>query len=115
MPPQETDEVHQNRGDESLDERMFGTTDVQDAIAHGTAYIPPDHFYEIEIAGKPSRTGNSQNCNTRHFASGSAKIRRGEETASTPRRAMMPSHTSFSVPERCPCIPESSSHCSPPR
>jgi hypothetical protein len=42
MPPQETDEVHQNRGDENLDERMFGTTDVQDAIAHGTAYIPPE-------------------------------------------------------------------------
>ena len=42
MPPQESDEVMQNRGDEDLDERMFGTTDVQDAIAHGTAYIPPE-------------------------------------------------------------------------
>jgi hypothetical protein len=42
MPPQESDEVHQARGDEDLDERMFGTTDVQDAIAHGTAYIPPE-------------------------------------------------------------------------
>ena len=30
------------RGDEDLDERMFGTTDVHDAIAHGTTYIPPD-------------------------------------------------------------------------
>jgi hypothetical protein len=42
MPPQESDEVHEARGDEDLDERMFGTTDVQDAIAHGTAYIPPE-------------------------------------------------------------------------
>ena len=42
MPTQESDEVHQNRGDEDLDERMFGTTDVQDAIAHGTTYIPPE-------------------------------------------------------------------------
>src|SRR5690349_6481535 len=42
MPLQESDEVHQARGDEDLDERMFGTTDVQDAIAHGTAYIPPE-------------------------------------------------------------------------
>ena len=42
MPPQDSDEVDQNRGDEDLDERMFGTTDVQDAIAHGTSYTPPD-------------------------------------------------------------------------
>jgi len=42
MPPQESDEVHEARGDENLDERMFGTTSVQDAIAHGTAYIPPE-------------------------------------------------------------------------
>ena len=42
MPPQDTDEVDQNRGDEDLDERMFGTTDVQDAIAHGTPYTPPE-------------------------------------------------------------------------
>ena len=42
MPPQESDEVHEARGDEDLDERMFGTTDVQDAIAHGTSYIPPE-------------------------------------------------------------------------
>jgi len=42
MPPQDSDEVHEARGDEDLDERMFGTTDVQDAIAHGTAYIPPE-------------------------------------------------------------------------
>ena len=42
MPPQESDEVHEARGDEDLDERMFGTTDMQDAIAHGTTYIPPE-------------------------------------------------------------------------
>jgi hypothetical protein len=42
MPPQETDEVVQARGDENLDERMFGTTNYQDAVAHGTAYIPPE-------------------------------------------------------------------------
>ena len=42
MPEQESSEADQARGDEDLDERMFGTTDVQDAIAHGTAYIPPE-------------------------------------------------------------------------
>jgi hypothetical protein len=30
------------RGDEDLDERLFGTTDVQDTIAHGTPWIPPE-------------------------------------------------------------------------
>ena len=40
-PPQETDEVMQARGDEDPSERTYGTTDVQDSIAHGTAYIPP--------------------------------------------------------------------------
>jgi hypothetical protein len=39
---QQGDEVHQARGDEDLDERLYGTTSVQDAIAHGTAYIPPE-------------------------------------------------------------------------
>jgi hypothetical protein len=42
IPPQETDEVFQARGDEDLDQRMFGTTNYQDAVAHGTAYIPPE-------------------------------------------------------------------------
>lgn len=42
MPQQETDEVFQARGDEDLDQRMFGTTNYQDAVAHGTAYIPPE-------------------------------------------------------------------------
>lgn len=42
MPGHETDTVELARGDEDLDARMFGTTDVQSAIAHGTTYIPPD-------------------------------------------------------------------------
>ena len=42
MPPQQSDEVQEARGDEDLDQRMFGTTDMQDAIAHGTTYIPPE-------------------------------------------------------------------------
>ena len=42
MPEQESPEVHQARGDEDLDQRMFGTTNYQDAVAHGTAYIPPE-------------------------------------------------------------------------
>ena len=40
-PPQDTDDIVQARGDEDASERALGTTDVQDAIAHGTAYIPP--------------------------------------------------------------------------
>jgi hypothetical protein len=42
MAEQESPEVDQNRGDEDLDERMFGTTNYQDAVAHGTTYIPPE-------------------------------------------------------------------------
>jgi hypothetical protein len=42
MPEQDSPEVDLARGDEDLDERMFGTTNVQDAIAHGTSYSPPD-------------------------------------------------------------------------
>jgi len=41
LPEQESPEVHQARGDENLDERLFGTVNVQDAIAHGTSYNPP--------------------------------------------------------------------------
>ena len=41
-PEQESPEVHQARGDENLEERLFGTVNVQDAIAHGTAYNPPE-------------------------------------------------------------------------
>ncbi len=42
MPEQEEPSVHEARGDEDLDERMFGTTNYQDAVAHGTTYIPPE-------------------------------------------------------------------------
>ena len=42
MPEQESPEVDLARGDEDLDERMFGTTNYQDAVAHGTTYIPPE-------------------------------------------------------------------------
>lgn len=42
MPPQQSDTAEVARGDEDLEQRMFGTTNVQDAIAHGTPYTPPD-------------------------------------------------------------------------
>jgi hypothetical protein len=42
MPEQQSSEVDEARGDEDLDERMFGTTNYQDAVAHGTTYIPPE-------------------------------------------------------------------------
>ena len=41
LPEQESPEVHEARGDEDLEERMFGTVNPQDAIAHGTSYNPP--------------------------------------------------------------------------
>jgi hypothetical protein len=49
---QEEDTVHLNRGDEDPDERLFGTTNVQDAIAHGTAYIPPTSPTPEGLAGQ---------------------------------------------------------------
>jgi hypothetical protein len=42
MPEQQSDEVYEARGDEDLDQRMFGTTNYQDAVAHGTSYSPPE-------------------------------------------------------------------------
>lgn len=42
MPEQQSDEAYEARGDEELDQRMFGTTNYQDAVAHGTTYIPPE-------------------------------------------------------------------------
>ncbi len=42
MPEQESPEVMQARGDEDLDQRMFGTTNYQDAVAHGVPYEPPE-------------------------------------------------------------------------
>ena len=34
--------MHEARGDEDLDERSFGTTNYQDAVAHGVPYEPPE-------------------------------------------------------------------------
>lgn len=56
-PPQESDEVMQARGDEDIDERAFGTTNVQDAIAHGTAYIPPTSPTQEGFSGTDAGTG----------------------------------------------------------
>lgn len=42
MPEQESSEVDLARGDEDLEERMYGTTNYQDAVAHGTSYTPPE-------------------------------------------------------------------------
>ena len=42
MPEQEESTVHEARGDEDLDERSFGTTNYQDAVAHGVPYEPPE-------------------------------------------------------------------------
>ncbi|MBV9878958.1 MAG: BON domain-containing protein [Gemmatirosa sp.] len=57
MPPQESDEVDEARGDEDLDERMFGTTDVHDAIAHGTSYSPPESPTPEGIGGTDAGPG----------------------------------------------------------
>jgi hypothetical protein len=56
-PPQDTDEVHEARGDEDLNERLYGTTDVQNAIAHGTAYIPPESPTPEGMRGTDSGPG----------------------------------------------------------
>lgn len=57
MPAQDSPEVDLNRGDEDLDERMFGTTNVQDAIAHGTPYIPPESPTPEGISGTDAGPG----------------------------------------------------------
>ena len=57
MPPQVSDEDDLNRGDEDLDERMFGTTNMQDAIAHGVPYIPPEAPTQEGIAGTDAGPG----------------------------------------------------------
>jgi hypothetical protein len=56
-PPQDSDEVHLARGDEDLNERLYGTTDVQNAIAHGTAYIPPESPTPEGMRGTDSGPG----------------------------------------------------------
>lgn len=57
MPEQESSEVDLNRGDEDLDERMFGTTNYQDAVAHGTTYTPPDSPTQEGIRGTDAGPG----------------------------------------------------------
>lgn len=57
MPPQQSDEVELNMGDEDLEERMYGTTNVQDAIAHGVPYTPPESPTSEGIAGTDAGPG----------------------------------------------------------
>jgi hypothetical protein len=57
VPAQDTDEVMQARGDEDARERAFGTTDMQDSIAHGTAYIPPTSPTQEGFSGTDAGTG----------------------------------------------------------
>ena len=57
VPPQDTDEVVQARGDEDPRERAFGTTDMQDSIAHGTSYIPPTSPTQEGLSGTDAGTG----------------------------------------------------------
>jgi hypothetical protein len=58
VPPQDSDEVFQARGDEDAEERANGTTDVQDAIAHGTAYIPPTSPTQEGFSGTDAGAGS---------------------------------------------------------
>lgn len=57
MPPQRSDTDHEARGDEDLEQRMFGTTNVQDAIAHGVPYEPPESPTSEGIAGTDAGSG----------------------------------------------------------
>jgi hypothetical protein len=57
VPPQESDEVFQARGDEDPGERALGTTDVQDSIAHGTPYIPPTSPTQEGFSGTDAGSG----------------------------------------------------------
>lgn len=57
MPEQQSPEVELNRGDEDLEERMYGTTNVQDAIAHGVPYTPPESPTQEGIAGTDAGPG----------------------------------------------------------
>ena len=54
-PRPESDEVLQARGDEDIDERAYGTVDVQDAIAHGTSYILPTSPTPEGLGGTDAR------------------------------------------------------------
>ena len=57
MPEQESAEADLNRGDEDLEERMYGTTNMQDAIAHGVPYTPPDSPTPEGIEGTSAGPG----------------------------------------------------------
>jgi hypothetical protein len=57
MPEQESSEVFQARGDEDLDQRMFGTTNYQDAVAHGVPYEPPEAPTQEGIRGTDAGPG----------------------------------------------------------
>lgn len=57
MPEQASAEDDLARGDEDLDERMYGTTNVQDAIAHGVPYVPPDSPTAEGISGTDAGPG----------------------------------------------------------
>ena len=57
MPEQQESTVHEARGDEELEQRMFGTTNYQDAVAHGTAYTPPEAPTAEGIAGTDAGPG----------------------------------------------------------
>jgi len=58
MPEQDSPEVDLNRGDEDLDERMFGTTNVQDAIAHGVPYVPPESPTSRSVVSSSAALGS---------------------------------------------------------
>jgi hypothetical protein len=53
-PETDSDEVSQVHGDEDLDRRLYGTTDVQASIAHGTAWIPPERPTPEGLEGSES-------------------------------------------------------------
>ena len=57
MPPQDSDEVAEARGHENLDQRMFGTTNMQDAIAHGVPYEPPESPTSEGLSGTDAGPG----------------------------------------------------------
>jgi hypothetical protein len=57
MPEQEEPSVVEARGDENLDQRMFGTTNYQDAVAHGVPYEPPESPTQEGIAGTDAGPG----------------------------------------------------------
>ena len=57
MPEQDEPTVVEARGDENLDQRMFGTTNYQDAVAHGVPYEPPESPTQEGISGTDAGPG----------------------------------------------------------